>query len=136
MRKGRKSVVCLLMVCLFVALSCPVYASDLPGQSKEISTRNTNIKYNTVSLSFSGGNANCSASVTGYSSNTNHVSIYLYLQKYNGGWTNVAQWSGSANSYTMSLNKLYPVTSGTYRLKASFYAESENIVKYSSERVY
>lgn len=126
----------LLVICLLF-VSCPVYASDVSGNTlSEVSPRNTNIKYNTVSLSFSGSNALCSASVTGYSYNTNNVAIYLYLQKYNGGWANVAQWSNSANSYTLSLNKSYPVSRGRYRLMASFYASGENIVKYSSERVY
>lgn len=102
-----------------------------------IEPRNTNIKYSTISLSLSDGIAKCSASVTGYASNTEHVSIYLYLQKYSGGgWSTVESWSDSADGNTLSMYKTASISSGRYRLKASYYAQTENVVKYSGEKVY
>lgn len=127
-----------LLFCMLIYTGRPVYASEDTGlHNMAMEPRNTNIKYSTISLSLSDGVAKCSASVTGYSSNTDHVSIYLYLQKYsNGVWSNVASWSDSANSYSLSIYKTKSISSGRYRLKASYYAQNENIIKYSSEKVY
>lgn len=125
--------------CLLSTTIIPVHASENMGvgYATVIEPRNTNIKYSTISLSLSDGVAKCSASVTGYSSNTYSVSIYMYLQKYsNGTWSNIASWSDSADDYTLSIYKTKTVSSGRYRLKASYYAQNENIVKYSAEQVY
>lgn len=122
-----------LLVCIMFS-SVSVYASE---GAVNIRPRNTNIKYSTISLSLSDGTANCSASVTGYTTNTNRVSIDLYLQKYsNGSWSNISSWSDSANSYTLSVYHTKRIAAGRYRLKASYHAQSENIIKYSAEKVY
>lgn len=135
---GRKIVSVIIMLCMLLSLSCPVYAyeeSDIFPLTVE--PRNTNVKYSTLSLSISSGTAYCNASVTGYSTNTSHVSIYMYLQKYtNGSWTTYNSWNTYANNYYVNLNKQSSVSRGTYRLKVSYYAENENIVKYSAEKTY
>lgn len=139
MKKKWSLILLMLLFCLLFNSNCLAYASVGEGEEHAVAIepRNTNIKYSTISLSLTGGIAKCSASVTGYSSNTSHVSIYLYLQKYSGsGWSNVASWSDSANGYTLSMYETTNISSGRYRLKASYYAENENIVKYSSEKVY
>lgn len=126
----------ILALCMLITLAPPVSAEGIDS-NVIIAPRNTNIKYSTVSLSVADGTAYCSASVTGYSSNTSKVSIYLYLQKYkNGEWTTETSWSDSADSYTLTMNESASVSRGRYRLKASYYAGSENIVKYSGEQVY
>nr|WP_288977220.1 hypothetical protein [uncultured Blautia sp.] len=133
---GNLIVVCLLFS-LLTGTNREVQASadiDAENVKTVIVPRNTNMKYSTISLSDT---AKCSASVTGYSSNTSHVSIYLYLQKYTGsGWSNAESWSDPANDYTLSMYETTLTSSGRYRLKASDYAENENIIKYSSEKVY
>ena len=106
------------------------------GEDGLISLRNTNIKYTTISLSFSGGKAYCSASVTGYTSNTSSVSIYMTLYKYSGGsWSYVNSWSGSASSYTYTLSKNTSASSGTYKLVVDYYASGEHISK-STQNTY
>lgn len=138
-KKSYRSFILLVTSFCLLTTILPVYASEniRAGYATVIEPRNTNIKYSTISLSLSDGVAKCSASVTGYSSNTNSVSIYMYLQKYsNGTWSNIASWSESADDYTLSIYKTKSVSSGRYRLKASYYAENENIVKYSAEHVY
>lgn len=133
----------IFLMLLFGMLSyskCLVYAAEGMGLNditRAIEPRNTNIKYSTISLSLADGTAKCSASVTGYVSNTDHVSIYLYLQKYSGsGWSTIESWSDSANGNTLSVYKTASISPGRYRLKASYYAQNENIVKYSGEKVY
>lgn len=139
-KMNHKFIVVCLLVSLLAGKDRAVQASaeiDAENVKTVIEPRNTNIKYSTISLSLLDGTAKCSASVTGYSSNTSHVSIYLYLQKYTGGgWSNAASWSDSANDYTLSMYETTSISSGRYRLKASYYAENENIIKYSSEKVY
>lgn len=126
----------ILALCMLIILAPPVSAAGIDN-NVSIVPRNTNIKYSTVSLSVADGTAYCSASVTGYSSNTNKVSIYLYLQKYkNGGWMTETSWSDSTDGYTLTMNESASVSRGRYRLKASYYAGNENIVKYSGEQVY
>lgn len=139
MKIMRKAISSVLLVCLLLGLFCPEVLAAGEGRDNStaiVEPRNTNIKYTTLSLSLSGGTAYCSASVTGYSSNTSHVAIYLYLQEYNGGWTNVANWSGSASDYTLTVNKTARISRGRYRLKAIYQAQNEKITKYSSEKVY
>lgn len=126
-----------LALCILFIYNCPVYASNNNEITSVIVTpRNTNIKYSTISLSLVNGTAYCNASVTAYSSNTNNVSINLYLQKYNNGWGTVNNWSGSAATYYFNLNKTSSISSGRYRLKATYQAGKETIVKYSSEQTY
>lgn len=140
-KKVRQGFMCyLLLFSVLIYSKCPVYAADsieLNEATMTVEPRNTNIKYSTISLSLSDGTAKCSASVTGYASNTNRVSIYLYLQKYSGsGWSTVESWSDSANGTTLSMYETVSISSGRYRLKASYYAQDENVVKYSGEKVY
>lgn len=109
-----------------------------------ISLFNTYIMSAGFGLTIKSGTANCTTSITGYASLVSKVTIYMYLQKYDaasGSWSFVNTWSQSANDYTTTLAKSVAVTSGKYRLKASFYAISssgaiENIVKYTGEVTY
>lgn len=129
-------------VCLLSSIPNTVYASDTSNMyndsSNKIQPRNTNIKYSTVSLSRSGAIAKCSASITAYASNTSFVSINLYLQKYNNnnGWKTVQSWYDSKNSNIMEIYRTSSISSGRYRLKATYRAQNETITKYSSEMVY
>jgi len=92
--------------------------------------RNTNIKYTTLSLSFSSGKANCTASVTAYAANTTSVKIVMTLYKYtNGKWEFVQSWEDSADGTTLTLSKSETVSSGNYKLVGVFTANSETIEK-------
>lgn len=130
-----------LLASIVFSLSFPVYATENVDQNvcyeTERTPRNTYVKFCGTSLSIQGNTAQCNASVTGYSTNTNNVSIYMYLQKYsNGSWVNIASWNGSAAYYTMSLNRTATISQGTYRVKASCYAQGENVVRYSGIQTY
>lgn len=134
----KKIISTIIIFCMLFSLPITTYANE--GGEVIYATaepRNTNIKYSTLSLSIIDGIAYCNASVTGYTTNTNHVSIYMYLQKYNNGnWTNYTSWNTSATNYYVNLNKQAYVSRGKYRLRVSYYAESENIIKYGTEEVY
>lgn len=100
------------------------------AKASEISLRNTNINTSSISLSFSGSKANCSASLTAYAANTTYVQIDMTLYKYSGGaWNEVSSWSNSANRSYVSLSKSVAVSSGTYKLKCTYTANKEVIVK-------
>lgn len=104
--------------------SAAVYELDSDTNSL---LRYTNIKYATYDLSFNNGKANCVSSVTGYTSNTNYVSLVMTLYKLNGSkWELVDSWETSANTYTVTLNKSASVSSGTYKLCVTFTAGSES----------
>lgn len=131
MKKNNKLFLMIIMICIIVSSYQPIYAAD--SYSTAI-PYNDFIKYTTVSLTKVDGKANCTASITAYSSVSN-VSIYIYLQKYeNGTWNTVESFYDSSASYSLTINKKFTVSSGKYRLKASCYANVENIVKYSNEK--
>lgn len=133
MRKNNKLFLIFTILYIIGSSYQPIYAAD--GDSISIATPyNDFIKYTTVSLTKVDGKANCTASITAYSSVSN-VSIYIYLQKYEDGtWNTVESFYDSSVSYSLTINKKFTVTTGRYRLKASYYANGENIVKYSSEK--
>lgn len=92
----------------------------------------------TLSIS-GGGNATCTGKIEGIVGTTTSCSISLYLQKYeNGDWEDVAMWTDSANSVSLTLTRSLGVDSGyKYRTKAICYAYSgskmEYVTRYSSE---
>lgn len=90
MKKNNKLFLMIIMICIIVSSYQPIYAAD--SYSTAI-PYNDFIKYTTVSLTKVDGKANCTASITAYSSVSN-VSIYIYLQKYeNGTWNTVESLS-------------------------------------------
>lgn len=94
-------------------------------------------------LSVSSGTATFTASVTGYSSKATKIVMYMYLQQStsSGGWTNLASYTHTFNTYHGAASHTYSVPSGyTYRLRCSYYvysgSEYEHIIAYSGTKTY
>lgn len=94
-------------------------------------------------LSISSGTAKMSVSVTGNYDVATKVVMYIYLQQStsSGGWTNLASYTHTFNSYYGAASHTYSVPSGyTYRLRCSYYvysgSEYEHIIAYSSTKTY
>lgn len=94
-------------------------------------------------LSISSGTATFSAYVTDYQSKATKVVMYMYLQQStsSGGWTNLASYTHTFNTYHGAASHTYSVPSGyTYRLRCSYYvysgSEYEHIIAYSSTKTY
>jgi len=137
MNKIKKLVLISLSCTIFLLATFTTYASDAASvktESVDLSDtesllRNTNIKYNTLSLSFSGGKANCSASITGYTFVTS-VKISMTLYKKNGNnWDKVDSWESSSNSNYLYLPGSASASAGTYKLVGVFTANGEEITK-------
>ena len=87
----------------------------------------------------SSGTAEAEGAITGLSGTTTKCSITLYLQRYeNGSWRDVAMWTDSANTTSLTITRNLGVDSGyKYRVKAICYAYSgsqmEYVTRYSLE---
>jgi len=137
MNKMKKILLISLSCAIFLLAPFTTYASEaesITKESVELSVsesllRNTNIKYNTLSLSFSNGKANCSASITGYTFVTS-VKITMNLYKKNGSnWDKVDSWESSSNSNYLYLSGSAAASAGTYKLVGVFTANGEEITK-------
>ena len=123
----KKSLCLLLTVVLLCAFPVAGLASEIedPGDSADgdigilmtyISTYDYNLSIN------SSGLASLGASVSAYPG-TDKVKISMYLQRYDGGWSTVQNWSKEAAGTYVSLVKSYYVSSGyNYRMLVYFYA--------------
>ena len=123
----KKSLCLLLAVVLLCAFPVAGLASEIEesGDSADgdigilmtyISTYDYNLSIN------SSGLASLGASVSAYPG-TDKVKISMYLQRYDGGWSTVQNWSKEAAGTYVSLVKSYYVTSGyNYRMLVYFYA--------------
>ena len=74
-----------------------------------------------------GGTATCVADFGGYAGITTKVDISMTLQKrvLLLFWTDEATWSQSFKGHTGTLSKTKTVTSGTYRVQATYIAYSD-----------
>ena len=123
----KKSICVLLTMVLLCAFPVAGLASDIeePNEAADgdigllmtyISTYDYNLSIN------SSGLASLGASVSAYPG-ADKVKISMYLQRYDGGWSTVQNWSKEAASTYVSLVKSYYVTSGyNYRMLVYFYA--------------
>lgn len=93
-------------------------------------TRYSVISMNTGALRISGITAKCNASLTASYSTT--VSIKMELQKKkSGAYETVKTWSDSRTGTTISLSGSRTINVlSTYRLKVTFTAGNETIVRY------
>lgn len=89
------------------------------------------------------GKAILDASLTGYYGTTKKVIIYMYLQKYYDGYWHNLTWTKDEFNDFYGMVERYKTgcTSGTYRLKVSYYAygpnnKYENHVAYSATYYY
>ena len=108
----RKIGVC-LMVCLLLLVSViPVYAAT--GDGNVISPMALYYRNATADLSISSsGTATVEGSVVGIVGTTTKTSVYVYLQRYEGGtWVDVYDWSEMNNSVSTTVSKTQNVTKG------------------------
>jgi hypothetical protein len=130
----KKLAVFILSIVLIFSFSLTAYAAEnesgTTSVNGDISIMMTYISSTYCNLDISSsGLAECSASVNAYSG-TDSVSISMYLQKYNSGWSTVQQWSTSANGNYVSILKNYYVMSGyTYRVLVYYYAHENGQVE-------
>ena len=132
----------LVMTMLLIAVTImPAQAAMIPDE--EIAPMAMYYKSAGASLNISaGGTANAGGTITGILGTTTKCSISLYLQRYeNGSWADVAMWTDSADSSSLTLTRTLGVDSGyKYRAKAICYAYSgsqmEYVTKYSAEVYY
>jgi len=155
--KGKiRSLIAIYVICIFTLLSqmvvyadeedffpeveVPIEYADEPIITSGITIQPffSYISSYDVYLSISGNKANCSATLTG-KANTTKVAIFMYLQKYDysaGAWKTYANWNEVKNGNVVALSATTTVTSGTYRVKGSFWGyngtESENTITYSA----
>jgi hypothetical protein len=138
----RKLAVFILSVVLVFSISLTAYAANSENEpasaNGDISIMMTYISSTYCNLDISSsGLAECSASVNAYSG-TDSVSISMYLQKYNSGWSTVRHWTTSANGTYVSILRNYYVMSGyTYRVLVYYYAyegsQTESLSRSNSE---
>ena len=128
-----------LMFLFIFTLGTDVFAADLNVITPYYNY--TNLTQTDLYIS-SDGLATATGNITGYQNLTTKVSVYLYLQKYDGSdWLNVENWSKTEENYRLTLKGTKYVNKGyTYRVKAYYYAYSgtdyENIIRYSNNVIY
>lgn len=132
--KKIKTLMLLALCMIFVsATSQPVHANLEADIPLTISPRYTYISVTTTSLSNVSGNASCTAHITSKSSSD--LKVFLYLEKkINGTWIQYGSWYENKTGSYLTVKQNVSVSSGTYRVRASYYANGENILKYSAEK--
>jgi hypothetical protein len=135
----RFKIITMLILCTIFASTAKssVYATVTDSNTfAEISPLYINIASTITGLTNSSGKASCVASVTAYSSNT-ELKVFMYLEKYiNGAWTQYGSWYETKTGSYLIVQKNVTASSGTYRIRASYHANGENIIKYSSSRTF
>ena len=140
-----KKMICLLFITLIFATSSisvfAAVANQTKGESISIQ-RYTIINTIAAGLSIdSSGKTTCSARlVSGSSGSDCYITVDLQ-QKTSSSWSTVKTWTTSKlNGSSVSMEKNYYVTDGTYRVKVTGTIENgsveETAVKYSKTVVY
>jgi len=129
-----------ILVCLLMPLNCLAYtnpqvlSSEIPP-SPDWAYANRTLTNLSIS---SAGEATATAQLIGYPGVTTEVWIFMYLERYSGGfWTTVDSWYQGYYAYSGTLQETIYVPSGySYRVKASYYAycgdDYEHIIQYSN----
>lgn len=95
--------------------------------AEQIQPRYTDILDVYAEMTISEGTADVYVFAKG-SVNVSKITIQAVLQKKtsSGSWSTVKSWSGTTSDNTATLDKSYPVSSGTYRVSATatFYTSS------------
>lgn len=132
MKKNRILTIMITITIAMTGIKQPVLAMNTDMPPTDISVTYAQIAQLSVGLSVSStGKASCSADVVGLSSNS-ALKVYMYLERnQNGTWTPFKSWSATKTGTSLSLIKSLTVPKGSYRVKASVYANGENVVAYS-----
>lgn len=115
-----------ILLCALMIFSCMQIAAVASA-----STWNENISTNTCSLKISGINSTSIAKMTVAKSMA--LSIKMELQKVKSGtYTTIETWSSSKTGVTISMEETRLINMlATYRLKVTFTAGSETIIRYA-----
>jgi hypothetical protein len=122
-----KRFVSVILALIFIfSLTTTAFAADEPDEAAQLDIvplSFTYIIYASGALDISqNGLADCQASMQ-CTSAINRIRISSYLQKYDGGWTNVKHWSQDTYSNYASFDEVWNVPSGySYRHYCYFYA--------------
>lgn len=118
---------CLLFAMGTQAMAVTVEQDIDTDVADQIQPRYTDIVDLYAFLTVDSDTANVYVEATGSSSVTK-ITIQAILQKKSssGSWTTVKSWSGTTSDNSATLDKSYPVSSGTYRVyaTATFYTSS------------
>lgn len=122
----------ILCIMLITSIRIPIAATEESEPPIAISPLYTHISYTTTSLANVSGKASCTAKISAYSSSSD-LKAFIYLERYsNGTWSTYISDYTTKTGSSLTLSKTFSVSSGTYRLKASYYANGENTIKYSA----
>ncbi|HBP39222.1 MAG TPA: hypothetical protein DD640_10900 [Clostridiales bacterium] len=148
---GKKRLGVVIMICIAMVLSLtnPIMAIDQAdtGSAAEsnISVMPMMVYINSISTAMyieGYGVTTAAGRISAYSSTTDEVWIFLYLERYvNGSWVTYASWSEIFNTYHGYLEGTKVVPHGYYyRVRGSYYAWSgsnyEHVTGYSSVQYY
>jgi hypothetical protein len=143
-----KKIACLLLSALFLFCTgaFSVSATERTSPAEDIApstpTRLSYTNMTATGLKIVSGTATCTASIEGYPHLTTSVKIEMTLQKrfLLFFWSDQATWTQAFPTYYGTLQKTYPVSSGTYRTYAVYTAysgsASETTSGHSSDVVY
>ena len=131
MKKIKILITLMLCMALITTIKFPSYANVETDTPVEISPRYTHILSTMTSLT-NNGKAYSKGSVNGISQSSS-LKVFLYLEKYsNGTWSVISSDYSTKTGSNLILTMTTSVSSGTYRVKGSYYANGENTIKYSS----
>ena len=113
-----------VIMSFIILLSCSLTCFARATKEAEIQPYYTNAETVRTSLSISGGNARCTAKLTGVSGKTTKVTITMTLEKkILFWWSEKETWTQTFNSSIGTLSKTYSgADSGTYRITAEYIA--------------
>lgn len=116
-----KRILCVLLSLLLVC-STGVWPVVVSAEEAIVQPRLSYTNYASTGLSITeNGTAYCTAYAEGYYGITTKVHIQMVLQKsIKRRWTDMATWEGTFNDVWGALSKTTTVTTGTYRIKATF----------------
>ena len=125
----KKSILVALVGVVSLSGVSSIYANNVvnTNDSKIVVPYMDYINDATVGLKItSGGEAQVTSSIVGYSSLVDKVKIEATLQQYkNGSWTDLKTWTKSYSSYKGNLGETYQVSKGySYRVVTKFTAYS------------
>lgn len=128
----KKTLALVCTFCLLFAMGTQAMAATVKQEidsvvADEIQPRYNNIMDLYAELTINNGTADVYVYAEG-SDKVTKITIQAILQKKSssGSWSNVKSWSETTSGNTATLEKSYPVSSGTYRVTATatFYTSS------------
>lgn len=134
-KKVKKGVMLFGCLCMVMVPVTPMVARA--NSVEQIQPCSECISWYTVNLNISNtGVARVTASVTGKVGIENVYVKATLQKKSDGGWTNVKSWQSTKKGRYASIEETYTVSKGTYRVHATFKADSETKTMLSGTKTY